>query len=305
MFKKARIKLTFLYSLAFLLFFWLSSTVLYLLVNQSLGGDPALIKFRDILFLLNIILIFLVPFVAWFFTLLTLAPVQKIHEQQKQFISDVSHELRTPLSVLGSEIEVALKKNRPATFYRQILTSNKQETNRLSSLVENLLFLARSDQKRQTARFEKVDITELVGDVIVSLKDKTASKNISLYFAPADEPTVVLGQPSMLRRLFLNIIDNALNYTPTNGSVRISLKTHNQYAQIKVKDTGIGISEQDQKRIFERFYRVDSSRSQASGYGLGLAICQSIVKLHRGMITVHSRLGQGATFTVLLPQAPH
>ncbi len=305
MFKKARIKLTFLYSLAFLLFFWLSSTVLYLLVSQSLGGDPALITFREILFFLNIILIFLVPFAAWFFTLLTLAPVQKIHEQQKQFISDVSHELRTPLSVLGNEIEVTLKKNRPATFYRQTLTSNKQEVDRLAVLVENLLFLARSDQNKQTIKFEKVDITELVGNVIVSLKDKIASKSTSVYFEPAGEPTVVLGQPLMLRQLFLNIIDNALNYTPTNGSVWINLGTHKQYAQIKVKDTGIGISEQDQKRIFERFYRVDSSRSQAGGYGLGLSICQSLVKLHRGMITVHSRPGQGATFTVLLPCASH
>lgn len=303
MFKKARLKLTFLYSSSFLLFFWLASTILYLLVSQSLGGDPALIRFREILFLLNIILIFLVPFVAWFFTLLTLAPVQEIHEQQKQFISDVSHELRTPLSVLGSEIEVALKKNRQATFYRQILTSNKQEADRLSALVENLLFLAREYEGQQVVRLEKVDITDLVGDIIASLKDKSEKRKITVHFGLAEEAIVVLGQLLMLRQLFFNIIDNAINYTPASGTVWISLKTYKQSAQIMVKDTGIGIAKKDQKRIFERFYRADPSRSQVSGYGLGLAICQSIVKLHRGRITVHSRLGQGSTFTVLLPQA--
>ncbi|MCL4382657.1 hypothetical protein M1545_02610, partial [Patescibacteria group bacterium] len=149
MFKKARIQLIFFYSLVFLFFFWLSNTTLYLLVGQSLGGDPSLIVFWDTLFLLNIVFIFLVPFIAWFFTLLTLKPVQKIHEQQKQFISDVSHELRTPLSILSSEIDVALKKNRRTTFYKQILTSNKQEVGRLAALVENLLFLAREDEKNK------------------------------------------------------------------------------------------------------------------------------------------------------------
>ncbi|MCL4382987.1 ATP-binding protein, partial [Patescibacteria group bacterium] len=117
------------------------------------------------------------------------------------------------------------------------------------------------------------------------------------------EAVVVSGQPTMLRQLFLNIIDNAINYTPINGAVWVSLRSQKQYAQIKIKDTGIGISEGDQKKIFERFYRVDSSRSQVSGYGLGLPICQSIVRLHQGSIMVHSRLGKGSVFTVLLPRA--
>ena len=303
MFKKARLKLTFFYSLVFLLFFWLSNIALYSLVSRSLGDDPSLVKLRDMLFLLNIYLIFFVPFIAWFFTFLALKPVQEIHEQQKQFMSDVSHELRTPLSILSSEIDVALKKPRQTVFYKQILTSNKQEVDRLAALVGNLLFLAKEDQRQQTIKFERVDITDLLGEVIVSLRDKSVKKKISVSFAPADEAIVVLGQPLMLKQLFLNIIDNALNYTPINGNVQIYLEASQQYARIKVKDSGIGIAKQDQKKIFERFYRVDSSRSQVIGYGLGLSLCQSIVKLHRGNITVYSRLGKGSVFTVLLPQA--
>jgi len=328
MFRKANFKLALLYSLLFLCSFWAFTIGLYVWMEHSFGesylsevqqqnfegefdqrdtaiattaGEVALDRLRNILLVLNGVLVIIIPGVAWLMTRRILAPVQRIHNQQKQFVSDVAHELRTPLSIMDGELEVALRKERTVSDYQQVLTSSKQETDRLISLVENLLFLARADQGKQAIDFEKVDITDLIGSVIASLQTESANKQIVLHFRPEAEPTFARGQPSMLRRLFFNLIHNAILYTPAKGSVWISLLANKQYTQVEIKDTGIGISPEDQERIFNRFYRVDSSRSQTKGYGLGLAICKSIVELHHGRITVHSALGKGSTFAVILP----
>jgi signal transduction histidine kinase len=147
-----------------------------------------------------------------------------------------------------------------------------------------------------------VDITDLIGGVIASLQSESSNKQITLHFQSEPQPTFAFGEPTMLRRLFFNIIHNAVLYTPERGNIRISLSSNRQYTEIRVKDTGIGIPLQDQKKIFDRFYRVDSSRSQTKGYGLGLAICKSIIELHKGRIVVHSALGQGSTFILMLPR---
>jgi signal transduction histidine kinase len=246
-------------------------------------------------------MIIIVPVIAWLMTRRTLAPVQHIHEQQKQFVSDVAHELRTPLSIMSGELEVALRKERTLEDYRQVLNSSKQETDRLIELSENLLFLARADQGRQAIEFEKVDITDLIGSVIAGLQAQSTKQEIAIHFQPEEEPTFVRGQPGMLRRLFFNLIQNAIQCTPLHGEIWISLSTGKQYVEVEVRDTGVGISPEEQEKIFNRFYRVDVSRSQTKGYGLGLAICKSIVELHHGRITVRSALGKGSTFTVILP----
>ena len=326
MFRKANIKLTLLYSLLFLVSFWAFSIGLYVWMENSFGenyvieveqqgesdfdeqdidivaiaSDVAMDRLRNTLLILNGALIFIVPNIAWLMTRRTLAPVQRIHEQQKQFVSDVAHELRTPLSIMSGELEVALRKERTSADYQQVLASNKQETDRLIDLAENLLFLAREDQGRRAIEFEKVDITDLIGSVIASLQAESIKKEITVHFEPEGEPTFTRGQPAMLRRLFFNIIHNAIHYTPIKGDILVSLSTGKQYAQVKIKDNGIGISPADQEKVFNRFYRVDDSRSQAKGYGLGLAICKSIVELHRGKITLRSALNQGSTFTISL-----
>lgn len=329
MFRKANIKLTLLYSVLFLVSFWVFSAGLYIWMENSFGesyisevqqqseiksgfdeqhvdiadiaAEVALNRLGITLLILNGAMIIIVPGIAWLITRRTLAPVQRIHEQQKQFVSDVAHELRTPLSIMSGELEVALGKERTPADYQQVLTSNKQETDRLIELSENLLFLARDDQGRQTIEFEKVDITDLIGSVIASLQTESRRKEISVHFKPEEEPTFTFGQSAMLRRLFFNIIHNAIHYTPSKGDIMISLSTGKQYTQVKIKDNGIGISPEDQEKVFNRFYRVDDSRSQTKGYGLGLAICKSIVELHRGKITLHSALNQGSTFTIWLP----
>jgi signal transduction histidine kinase len=328
MFRKANIRLTLLYSALFLVSFWVFSAGLYIWMEHSFGesyisqieqqgeyefeerdidiagiaGEVAMDRLGNTLLILNGALIIIVPSIAWFMTRRTLAPVQHIHEQQKQFVSDVAHELRTPLSIMSGELEVALSKERTPTDYQQVLTSSKQETDRLIELTENLLFLARGDQGRQAIEFEKVDITDLIGSVISSLQTESTKKDISVHFKPEKEPTFSRGQPAMLRRLFFNIIHNAIQYSPSKGDVSVSLSTGKQYVQVKIKDSGIGISSEDQEKVFNRFYRVDDSRSQTKGYGLGLAICKSIVELHRGKITLRSALNQGSTFTIWLPR---
>jgi signal transduction histidine kinase len=270
--------------------------------NPVIQGDyRTLDRLRNILIILNSGFVIIIPFAVWFMTQRTLGTIQSIHAQQRQFVSDVAHELRTPLSILSGEMEVALNKERLIPDYQQIITSGKQETDRLIELVENLLFLSRSDQRGHTLDFEKVDLTDVVGSVIASFQGTTNSKQITLHFKPGEEPTFVYGQTMMLRRLFFNIVHNAVVYTPMGGNVWISFLVNNKYLKVEIKDSGIGISVENQKKIFNRFFRADFSRSQTSGYGLGLAICKSIVELHRGKIIVRSTLGKGSIFTVLLP----
>jgi signal transduction histidine kinase len=254
------------------------------------------------LLILNGGLLIIIPVVAWILTRHTLTPLQQIHEQQKQFVSDVSHELRTPLSIMSGEIEITLRKPRQTNEYIQILTSSKEELSHLINLVKNLLFLAKEDQKAISLQSEKVDLTDLLNNVISTLKEKINKKKIILKLKLADESITIIGQASMLRQLFFNIIDNAIIYTPENGKINIALSANTNQVIIKVIDTGIGIAPKEQKKVFERFYRVDSSRSQTKGYGLGLAICQSIINLHKGHIDIDSKLGKGTAVTVFIPR---
>jgi signal transduction histidine kinase len=335
MFKKANIKLTLIYSLLFLFSFWVFSIGLYLWMENSLGesyineiqtqgqhgqqnngvldqreiyianiaGNVSLGRLRNILLASNSGLLIIIPVIAWVFTRRTMAPVQRVHDQQRQFVSDVAHELRTPLSIMTGEMEVTLTRDRTSPEYKQILASSKEEADHLTDLVENLLFLARYDQGKQVIALETVDLTDLIGGVIASLQRWSTEKKLTLHYEPEAEPTFVTGQSSLIKRLFFNLIHNAILYTPVAGNIWVSLSSSNQYTRVDVKDTGIGISPEDQEKLFNRFFRVDSSRSQTKGYGLGLAICQSIVELHHGKIEVLSSLGNGATFTVILPRS--
>ena len=269
----------------------------------AIAGDIAMVQLRNTLLILNGGLLIIIPALAMILTRKTLTPVQQIYEQQKQFVSDVSHELRTPLSIMSGEMEIALKKNRTTSEYIQVITSSRQELNSLTNLVENLLFLTRTDQRKSFLQSEKVDLTDVINNVIAILQEKYKKKKITLKFKPADESITISGQISMLRQLFFNIIDNSIIYTPENGKIDIALSTNMNNIIVKITDNGIGIAPQDQKKIFERFYRADFSRSQEKGYGLGLAICQSIASLYNGSINISSHLGKGTTVTVCLPKS--
>jgi heavy metal sensor kinase len=218
---------------------------------------------------------------------------------QRQFMQDVSHELKTPLTILKGELEVTLKKIRSATEYESVLQSSLEEINRISKIVDSLLILARFDSKEMPLRLASLDLNALLSSILDSVKTLAKNKDIVLKFSSQGAVTLE-GDEGQLQRLFMNLLDNAIKYTPPNGKVTLDLSKNDDTAVIKVIDSGIGIPESEIQYIFDRFYRVDKSRT-SQGFGLGLSIVKSIVQAHKGKIEVASKPGLGTTFTVILP----
>ncbi len=238
--------------------------------------------------------------------------------QIKQFSTDASHELKTPLTILKGEVEVALLKERSPNEYEQILKSNLEEINRMSQIVENLLILSRADGGDIHLKRDDLNLTEVLKEVVTQVNVLAQSKHLRILTSNHHEEIHILGDPLRIRELFLNLIENGIKYTEEGGSIQIhlskctSLEEGSQFGKPKgevtefvrvvFSDTGIGISKQDQERIFDRFFRVDQARSrEQGGSGLGLSICKWIVEAHRGKIEVESELGRGSSFIVKLP----
>ena len=221
--------------------------------------------------------------------------------QVRQFSADASHELQTPLTILKGEIEVALRSPRTADEYRAVLTSALEEIDRLTRLVDGLLLLARADAGVLRMDRRPVDLTKLVEDVCGQAKVLADARGVILR-PEGMEPLTISGDYDRLRRMLLNLVDNGLKYTPSGGRVGISLRREGPWAALRVADTGIGLSPEEQKKIFERFYRSPEAKSRGEGgAGLGLCIARSIVEAHGGKIRIESAPGQGSAFTVLLP----
>jgi heavy metal sensor kinase len=228
----------------------------------------------------------------------------RLHEsfaQVRQFSADASHELRTPLTIMRGEIELALRNPKAPEVYRAVLESALEEIMRMTAIIDNLLVLAKADQGTYHADFSEVDLTALVRELFEDSEVLAERKEIRVALRGMDHITIV-GDRLRLRQLILNLIDNAIKYTPRGGSVTLALGRDNGSARIDVIDTGIGIPPDEQAKIFDRFYRVDKARSrEQGGSGLGLSIAKWIAELHRGTITVSSAPNSGSTFTVLLP----
>ena len=224
-----------------------------------------------------------------------------------QFTADASHELRTPVSLIRTEAELALRRSRAEAEYKESLRHILLEAERTTALIEQLLSLARADSGRETLNLQPVDLRETLRSVVdgwqqvATIRDLQFSESLDVPDHDAAD-FFVMGDETLLRRLADILLDNAFKYTPSPGSVHLTLESKGESAVITVRDSGIGIAEEDQSKIFERFYRVDKARSRAQGgAGLGLAIAQWIVAQHRGSIGVESRPGQGAAFRVELP----
>ncbi|GBE37260.1 signal transduction histidine-protein kinase BaeS [bacterium BMS3Bbin07] len=227
--------------------------------------------------------------------------IQKHVEGHKRFTSDVSHEIRSPLTALKGSIEVTLRRKRNPEEYEDILKKNLFEVNRLHKISDNLLLLARADHDIIELRKSWVDINELLGLIVERHKNKILEKSLNVI-EEYQEPLEFLSDRDLLDEALSNLFDNALKYTPDNGS--IFLKTGQSFQGITVTfhDTGPGIPEQDRERVFERFYRVDKTRSRLSGgSGLGLAITKWIIETHGGDISVKNHKEGGAIFTITLP----
>lgn len=229
--------------------------------------------------------------------------LESAHGTQQRFVADASHELRTPLTILRGEIEVALRKPRGAEDYRAVLESNREEIERLSRLVENLLTLASADSGEALAHAEAVDLSALARAVTQRLADAATAKNLSLTLK-ADAPVPVNGDSAALERVAFNLVENAIRYSPPGETVTVSVGAEGTTARLEVADTGAGIAAEHLPRLFDRFYRVDKARSrELGGAGLGLAIVKALVETHGGQVEVTSQLGHGSRFVVRLPLA--
>jgi heavy metal sensor kinase len=227
--------------------------------------------------------------------------LEKAFKKQRQFTADASHELRTPLAVIQAESSLALDKERTPAEYQKSLEVVSQEVAYMSEVVGELLLLARSDAGREDVEFRDVNLTGLLAEISQDVEALALEKGVKFELGPMENLTV-RGDRLKLRQLFLNILDNAVRYTPRGGSISGSLVKRNGRAVASVEDTGIGIPADHLPHIFDRFYRVDKARSRAEGgTGLGLSIAFSIAKAHGGAIEVESQPGRGSTFRVILP----
>ena len=228
--------------------------------------------------------------------------LQHSFEQVKQFSIDASHELRTPLTIMRGEVELALRNPKESEEYRRVLVSNLEEILRLSAIIDNLLVLSKSDGIQHEVCFtEDVNMKELIEELYEDMDIIAEKKQIAISLLKKEEITVH-GDRLKLRQLLLNLVDNAIKYTPDRGSVALSLERDDGYARIIVRDSGIGISKEEQRKIFDRFYRVDKARSrELGGSGLGLSIAKLIAEQHKGRIEVESEPNHGSTFSVYLP----
>jgi len=232
-----------------------------------------------------------------------IAKLEKSFRQVKRFTADASHELKTPLTILRGEVEVGLKKKRGLKEYQRILASNLEEISRMSRIVEDLLTLSRADMGELTMEREEIELSALAREVWEDLQMLAKKKRVQLKFMD-NGFTRVEGDSLFLRQLILNITENGLKYTPAGGEVALKVKGDRDQGVVRllVSDTGVGIPQKDLKRVFDRFFRVDTARSrETGGTGLGLSICQWIAHAHEGQIAVESTVGKGSTFTVTLP----
>ena len=230
-----------------------------------------------------------------------IARLERAFHRQRQFTADASHELRTPLSVIQAESTLALQKKRTESDYRKSLELISLDAAHMSTLIDRLLFLARTETGKEPLNLESVNLKELLTGLASETKALCQGKGL-LFKLGTLENLVMKGDGVYLKQLFLNLLDNAMRYITSGGTISISMVRSGENAVIAIKDSGIGIPEEHIPHIFERFYRADMARSRAEGgAGLGLSISQHIAEMHGGKIEVESQVGQGSTFSVFLP----
>ena len=219
----------------------------------------------------------------------------------EQFSADASHELRTPLAVIRTTSELALRHGRTEEEYRADLRDIHVQAVRLSELIEVLLALSREGFERGPVVMSEIDLFDLASDVCRQFRKQAESRGLRLEIEGPERPVLVMGNDSSLRRLVASLLENAFAHTRAGG-ITVSVRDEGT-AELSVSDTGEGIPEEALRRVFDRFYRVDSSRSRATGgHGLGLSIALRIATLHDGELTAESRLGEGSRFTVRFPK---
>ena len=256
------------------------------------------------LFLLCAVCIMLAAGGGYYMAAKNIKPLEILFKREHEFAADASHELRTPLTVLSLGVESLQNddESKLSGFAQEVLRDMQHETKYMSRLIEALLTLARGDEENTPLARAKVDLTEVAVKVCNKMRPLAAKKGLELEYAAGDAPQVfILGDKNKMEQLLIIFIDNAIKYSES-GTITVTVDADSMHAVIKVMDEGIGISESDAQKIFERFYRVDKARSRAAGgFGLGLNIARIIVVRHGGTVSVKPRSPHGSIFTVRLP----
>jgi two-component system, OmpR family, heavy metal sensor histidine kinase CusS len=231
-----------------------------------------------------------------------LAGLEDSFERISRFSADIAHDLRTPVNNIRGEAEVALARARTVDEYRDVLGSCLEEAVRLSNLIGDLLFLARAESPLALLNRERTDVAQLLSRVREYYEASAADAGVSLTSTCPSEPVLAAIDQSLIQRALSNLVSNAVAHTPSGGSIIMSAKTDRSNLRIEVSDTGIGIPAEALPRVFDRFFRIDTSRSQMfGGTGLGLAIVQSITLLHGGNVQIASEPGAGTRVTLSVP----
>ncbi|EPD88401.1 sensor histidine kinase [Paenibacillus sp. HGH0039] len=280
------------------------------------GRSGAIYAAKDVTFYFevskNLLLVFLIILVLFIIVAMRLSysmskkamiPIQQAYRQQQQFLADASHELRTPLSIMNTSLDVIeLENGEDFTSYTQEVVSDmKEEVGRMSRMVQHLLLLARSDSGSVEFEMVSSDLVPKVRQWMLAFEAVAHQKQIELK-AELPERLTVTGDVERVKQLVYILLDNAIKYTPENGTVDVAMGSHSKHWYLSVRDTGVGIPEEEHQRIFDRFYRAEKHRSREEGSaGLGLSIAKWIAESHRGSIEVESTAGGGSTFVVKFP----
>lgn len=228
--------------------------------------------------------------------------LEKSFSKQSRFLSDASHELKTPTSVIKSYCDVTLGRERTPAEYQETIRIIEKMANEMSDIINRILEVSRLEDKTFSLKFSNVDLMDIMKNVMRMLEPFASSRGIKINLSC--QKININGDRERLIEVFTNILDNAIKYNKSNGRVDIEAGSREGWAVISVADTGIGISEAERERIFDRFYRVDASRSVVAGSGLGLSIVRAIVNAHDGRVEVESKIGEGSRFQVFLPLLP-
>jgi two-component system, OmpR family, heavy metal sensor histidine kinase CusS len=227
-----------------------------------------------------------------------LARLEDSFKRLSQFSADLAHELRTPIANIMGEGQVALTRERTPSEYREVIESTIAECERLSGIVDNLLFVARVDAARESIEWKLIDARAAVEKIATFYRMIAEDRNVAIHCSGEGE---IYADPALFERALGNLVDNALRFTPEGGTIQISITVKAAHSEVTVSDNGCGITPEHLPRVFDRFYRVDSSRS-SDGAGLGLALVKSIVDLHGGSAKIESEVNRGTTVTLTFPK---
>lgn len=333
MFTSARLKLTAWYLLIIMVISITFSVVIYQILTHELNRvervqrlrlqarvisgivirspslpliDPEIInetknRLQTILILINLGIFSGAGFAGYFLAGKTLSPIKQMMDEQNRFITDASHELRTPITSLKAELEVNLRDKNITSQVRQLLESNLEEVNHLQLLSDNLIRLTQYQKDNKNIHFEQISVKAITEEAMKKVVNLAGNKNITIKKSIKD--LAFAGDRQSLIEMLVIFLDNAVKYSNKNTVVNLSTKLVDDSLLITIKDHGVGIAKDDLPLLFNRFYRVDKSRtkSDVEGFGLGLSIAKQIAEKHGGSIAVESHLGKGTTFTILLP----